>query len=151
MSPSNDDDNDDDDGIIVDNEEQEETTSPSPRKKSRSSIDLNDDDDNGKENNGRQRGRGSKKQKSRRSTATNSSFRDAVGDSRNTNAVGKPPEAGIIVKIYAENFMCHKKMTVDLCRNVNFIYGQNGSGKVSSFGFLKRASLHITTFHFFLP
>ena len=23
----------------------------------------------------------------------------------------------------------HKKLTVDLCRNVNFIYGQNGSGK----------------------
>jgi len=26
--------------------------------------------------------------------------------------------------------MCHRKLTVDLCRNVNFIYGQNGSGKV---------------------
>lgn len=25
--------------------------------------------------------------------------------------------------------MCHHKLTVDLCRNVNFIHGQNGSGK----------------------
>ncbi len=25
--------------------------------------------------------------------------------------------------------MCHRKLTVDLCRNVNFIHGQNGSGK----------------------
>jgi hypothetical protein len=130
--------NDDNDGIIADNDEQggggeEATTSASPRKKRRSSIDLNDDDDIGKENNRRQRGRGSNKQISRRSSTTNSSsFRDAVGDNRNTNAAGKPAEAGIIMKIYVENFMCHRKMTVDLCRNVNFIYGQNGSGKVSS-------------------
>ena len=45
------------------------------------------------------------------------------------NVAGKPPEAGIIVKVYVENFMCHKKMSVELCRNVNFISGQNGSGK----------------------
>ena len=25
--------------------------------------------------------------------------------------------------------MCHRKLTVKLCRNVNFIHGQNGSGK----------------------
>ena len=25
--------------------------------------------------------------------------------------------------------MCHRKLTVELCRNVNFIHGQNGSGK----------------------
>jgi chromosome segregation ATPase len=47
----------------------------------------------------------------------------------NVNAAGKPPEAGIIKSIYVENFMCHRKFTLDLCRNVNFIYGQNGSGK----------------------
>ena len=45
------------------------------------------------------------------------------------NPSGKPPEAGIIVKVYVENFMCHKKMSVDLCNNINFINGQNGSGK----------------------
>lgn len=48
---------------------------------------------------------------------------------RRRNEVGKPPEAGIIQSIYCENFMCHRKLTVNLCRNVNFIYGQNGSGK----------------------
>lgn len=41
----------------------------------------------------------------------------------------QPPECGIMTRIYCENFMCHRKLTVDLCRNVNFIYGQNGSGK----------------------
>ena len=41
----------------------------------------------------------------------------------------KPTEAGIIKQIYVENFMCHKCLRVDLNRNVNFIHGQNGSGK----------------------
>ena len=48
---------------------------------------------------------------------------------RAVNAAGKLPEAGVIQKIHVENFMCHRKFTVELCRNVNFIYGQNGSGK----------------------
>ena len=48
----------------------------------------------------------------------------------NHNDPGKPAEAGVIRRVYVENFMCHRKLTVDLCRNVNFIYGQNGSGKV---------------------
>jgi hypothetical protein len=41
----------------------------------------------------------------------------------------KAAEAGIIKTIYCENFMCHRKLRVDLNRNVNFIYGQNGSGE----------------------
>ncbi len=45
------------------------------------------------------------------------------------NAPGKPAEAGVIVKIYCENFMCHRKLSINLCSNVNFINGQNGSGK----------------------
>jgi recombinational DNA repair ATPase RecF len=45
------------------------------------------------------------------------------------NPASRPPEAGVIKKVYVENFMCHRKFTVDLCRNVNFIHGQNGSGK----------------------
>lgn len=44
-------------------------------------------------------------------------------------STGKTPEVGIIVKIYCENFMCHRKLSVDLCANVNFINGENGSGK----------------------
>lgn len=38
-------------------------------------------------------------------------------------------EAGIISQIHVENFMNHRKLTVNLCKNVNFIHGQNGSGK----------------------
>lgn len=48
---------------------------------------------------------------------------------RNINPPGKPAEAGIIQRVYVENFMCHRKLTINLCRNVNFIHGQNGSGK----------------------
>jgi len=49
---------------------------------------------------------------------------DAAQDRRNHAA-----EAGVIHKIYCENFMNHRKLTVDFCRNINFIHGQNGSGK----------------------
>lgn len=45
------------------------------------------------------------------------------------NVPGKAAECGVIRKVYVENFMCHAKLSVDLCRNVNFIHGQNGSGK----------------------
>lgn len=45
------------------------------------------------------------------------------------NPAGRPAECGIIRKIYVEEFMCHKKLSVRLCDNVNFIHGQNGSGK----------------------
>ena len=45
------------------------------------------------------------------------------------NPIGRPAEAGIITRVQVENFMCHRKLTVNLCRNVNFIHGQNGSGK----------------------
>ena len=48
---------------------------------------------------------------------------------RTVNRAGKPAEAGIIKRVQVENFMCHRKLTVELCRNVNFIHGQNGSGK----------------------
>ena len=36
---------------------------------------------------------------------------------------------GIIEEIYCEQFMCHPKMKVTLGRNINFITGENGSGK----------------------
>ncbi|RQM20677.1 hypothetical protein B5M09_010311 [Aphanomyces astaci] len=38
-------------------------------------------------------------------------------------------EMGVIEEIYCENFMCHRKMVVKLGRNINFITGENGSGK----------------------
>lgn len=45
------------------------------------------------------------------------------------NVAGKPAECGVIRKIVVENFMCHQKLKIELCSNVNFIHGQNGSGK----------------------
>ena len=45
---------------------------------------------------------------------------------RRLNVEGRQPEVGVIQKIAVENFMCHRKFKVDLCRNVNFIHGQNG-------------------------
>ncbi|CAM9671007.1 unnamed protein product [Ascophyllum nodosum] len=41
----------------------------------------------------------------------------------------KKSEAGIVLRIFIQNFMCHKKLRVKFCRNVNFISGRNGSGK----------------------
>ncbi|KAJ0793940.1 putative structural maintenance of chromosomes protein [Helianthus annuus] len=40
-----------------------------------------------------------------------------------------PLRAGIISKIRVENFMCHSHMEIDMGDRVNFITGQNGSGK----------------------
>ncbi len=53
---------------------------------------------------------------------------DAEPPRRSINLPGRPPEAGVIKSIYMENFMCHQKLRINLCRNVNFITGQNGSG-----------------------
>lgn len=36
---------------------------------------------------------------------------------RRINLSGKPAETGIIKKICVENFMCHRKLTVELCPN----------------------------------
>jgi hypothetical protein len=37
-------------------------------------------------------------------------------------------EAGMVLKVHMENFMCHSKFTVTLGRMLNFITGANGSG-----------------------
>ncbi|KAM7499521.1 hypothetical protein LguiA_023935 [Lonicera macranthoides] len=39
------------------------------------------------------------------------------------------PQAGIVSKIRLENFMCHSSLEIELGDRVNFITGQNGSGK----------------------
>lgn len=36
-------------------------------------------------------------------------------------------EVGIVEKVVVTNFMCHKKLEVNLGSNVNFIIGRNGS------------------------
>lgn len=41
----------------------------------------------------------------------------------------KPAEAGILIRVSCENFMCHHKLSLDLGPHANFITGKNGSGK----------------------
>eukprot|EP00039_Didymoeca_costata_P002125 m.57679 g.57679 ORF g.57679 m.57679 type:complete len:1141 (+) comp11124_c0_seq1:119-3541(+) len=41
-------------------------------------------------------------------------------------AVGK---IGLIKKIFVQHFMCHTRLSVDFGRHINFVVGQNGSGK----------------------
>ncbi|KAI3869436.1 hypothetical protein MKX03_020990 [Papaver bracteatum] len=50
-------------------------------------------------------------------------------DSRVSHETPPRPLAGIITKIHVENFMCHTNMEIHLGDGVNFITGQNGSGK----------------------
>jgi hypothetical protein len=38
-------------------------------------------------------------------------------------------ETGQIVSVTVENFMCHRKFTMDFGRRLNYINGRNGSGK----------------------
>ncbi|KAL0584383.1 hypothetical protein ABG067_005734 [Albugo candida] len=47
----------------------------------------------------------------------------------NGRRVSSQSEMGIIEEIYCENFMCHQKLRVELSPNINFITGENGSGK----------------------
>ena len=91
--------NDDEGGAGSAPEEEDEPSSPTPKKRS-------------------------KKKGANKASSENSPMKD-----RHTNEKGKPAEAGIIQEVYVENFMCHRKLSVKLCRNVNFIHGQNGSGK----------------------
>jgi AAA domain len=57
---------------------------------------------------------------------------------------------GIITKVYVENFMCHTKLEVNLCPNVNFIHGQNGSGKSAIVRYSHaRARVNLSLSHLF--
>ncbi|KAA8539788.1 hypothetical protein F0562_026480 [Nyssa sinensis] len=46
-----------------------------------------------------------------------------------STAASYGPQAGIISKIRLENFMCHSNLQIELGDRVNFVTGQNGSGK----------------------
>ena len=72
-----------------------------------------------------------KKQRSAPSTPQRSKSQSSASEFMRSpiNVAGKPAECGVIRKVYVENFMCHKKLSIELCNNVNFIHGQNGSGK----------------------
>ena len=108
--------------------------SSSPRSRKRSSR-FEDDDEEGEETPAKRQA------VDEESAAEDEEEDEAEEDSQPENSQGpspsirrainkpnKPAEAGILKKVYMENFMCHQKFSVDLCRNVNFITGQN-SGK----------------------
>ncbi|KAG7347822.1 RecF/RecN/SMC N terminal domain containing protein [Nitzschia inconspicua] len=113
-------------------DDDEEETRESPVKKRRGNNDDEQEENEyvlEKENNGSRQASRKKNKKNRNRTESPDINSALSGGHRNVNVAGKPPEAGVILKIYVENFMCHRKLSVDLCPNVNFIYGQNGSGK----------------------
>jgi chromosome segregation ATPase len=56
---------------------------------------------------------------------------DAEEDDANLMLTRSSMEAGQIVEMYLQDFMCHRKFTMNFCKNVNFISGKNGSGKSS--------------------
>lgn len=96
--------------IKHDSEDENESSNESPQKRPR-----NDDNEENNEHN----------ENDENENAENST-RGGNGTTpiRSINKAGKPAEAGIIHKVYVENFMCHRKLTISLCRNVNFIHGE---------------------------
>ncbi|EFJ36741.1 hypothetical protein SELMODRAFT_60327, partial [Selaginella moellendorffii] len=65
--------------------------------------------------------------------------------------------AGIIARIRVENFMCHSNLSIDFVDNVNFITGQNGSGKSAiltalciAFGIRARGTQRATSLNDFI-
>eukprot|EP01032_Pedospumella_encystans_P018896 gene18896-21497_t len=75
----------------------------------------------------------SRRTKRQRSTfaANETEEGDNMDDEEDEDGTGRttPYEAGQIMKVYVENFMCHRKFHIDLGRHLNFISGRNGSGK----------------------
>ena len=55
---------------------------------------------------------------------------DDAADDEEENTSGKDRhEAGQILRIYLEDFMCHRKFDISFGRHLNFVTGLNGSGK----------------------
>lgn len=48
---------------------------------------------------------------------------------RTSTAQNRAADSGVILKVEAINFMCHEHLTVELGPLINFIVGENGSGK----------------------
>ena len=101
------------------------------RKNHRDDDDYEEDDDDGDDSNDDHNisSPPPNKKKKKSSSSDNAADQNSPMNDRHINPTGKPAEAGIIQEVYVENFMCHRKLSVKLCRNVNFIHGQNGSGK----------------------
>ena len=104
-----------------DNDDNEKSLNGSSSPQKRSRRDEDDENDASNEQNNEI------EHSSKRKRSSENGGEDKNGDRlsiKNINPSGKPAEAGIIQKVYVENFMCHRKLTVSLCRNVNFIHGK---------------------------
>ena len=73
----------------------------------------------------------------KRKAARDAEDDDNVEDDTETEALSEEYDlnsrfivAGIITQIHMEDFMCHRKFTIQLGSRVNFITGQNGSGNL---------------------
>jgi len=55
--------------------------------------------------------------------------RSSSSDEESAPSPPREPRTGIIHSIYVENFMCHRRFEIHLNKSVNFVTGQNGSGK----------------------
>jgi chromosome segregation ATPase len=102
------------------NAEQQEDTSPpkrskrSGRSKANYAEDGNEDDDS--ENYGEGNGEDEDED-------------DVALDILQEDGISTMCETGQIANIYVENFMCHRKFSLNFGDNVNFVTGTNGSGK----------------------
>ncbi len=56
-------------------------------------------------------------------------YKDADDDEEELPERERTSNAGIITRIFVENFMCHRKFDIKLNKHLNFITGRNGSGK----------------------
>lgn len=64
----------------------------------------------------------------RKSRAATPSDQESESDEDSPSTVGNSL-CGLIKKLKVSNFMCHELMEVEFGKNVNFIVGENGSGK----------------------
>lgn len=71
---------------------------------------------------------------SRESDIENESALDSGDEKESDHAFlrNQGTETGQIRRVHVENFMCHRKLTVEFGKHVNFVTGQNGSGNFFS-------------------
>ncbi len=110
----------------------QETEKVKRRRKKVIDIDYDEGNNNDDENDDgkvkrKRNARGEASNGNKKSTQ-NYVYGDDEPDSDSDKNISKA-ESGIILEVYVENFMCHAKFTVKFGKNVNFISGQNGSGK----------------------
>jgi hypothetical protein len=117
-------------GVNLEKMSDDETCRGRPGRKSKATAVASEYSDNDEEEQPkRKQSRKSKAESMKGSDATivNDDFveeEDLVRDERGETE----HEAGQIMRVYVQDFMCHHKLTMDFGRHVNFVTGANGSG-----------------------